>query len=119
MTTRVLESCSDSSRKSSAISVPWRRVGGRAGHHRRATTVGLLQRVHRERGGHGTGCDQSRVQQQHMIEALANGREIMMDRHDRAASLPERRKDTHDGTLGHGIHACERLIRRSFGGTPA
>src|SRR5262245_28368035 len=79
-------------------------------HERQPTAIRFVQVLIREDLERRPGRDDAHVQQHHMIEVLAHGRQVMMDDHAGLAIIAQRAQNSDDRRLGGGINARERLI---------
>jgi hypothetical protein len=83
---------------------------GGVGEHGEASAVGALDIFLCKGGGDGPGGDEAEVKQDHVIEVIGDGLEVVMDGDDGAALGAEFLEEGEDGAFGGGVDACERFV---------
>ena len=79
---------------------------------RYATAVGAPQVLVREHLVHRPRRDPAHVEQEHPVEVLRHGLEIVVHHEHRLALRAQRLQQLHDGPLGRGVDALERLVHQ-------
>ena len=77
---------------------------------RDAAAVRQAQVLLSEHLGDGPGGDAAHVQEQHPVEVLGHGLEVVVDDHERLPGRAQRLQELHDGPLRRRVDALEGLV---------